>query len=142
MSSQFSDPNWWPKPPPVKVPSTAKIVFGTIVPVVVAAGLVIALLTAPHGSPPAKTTAVRAALAGPESAAEAEASRRVAFAQCLKGMGAGSSSGFGRRGRFGRTGPSQSFRDAFDVCRSLLQSGGLDPSPPAPTRTSTTLPVA
>ena len=45
MASEFSDPAWWPKPPP-KPPSsvsTMAILLGTIVPVVAVAAVLIAL---------------------------------------------------------------------------------------------------
>ena len=56
----------------------------------------------------------------------------------MKNMGAGSSS---RGGRFGGGGPSKSFRDTFNVCRSLVETGGR--APVLPRRTGTTAaPVA
>jgi hypothetical protein len=53
MASQFSDPAWWPKPPP-KAPKAApvwKIVLGTLVPLAIAvAGAVLIVMRASHSS--------------------------------------------------------------------------------------------
>jgi hypothetical protein len=134
MADRASDPGgWWPTPPPkpLKTPSAAKLVFGTILPAVAVVGAVVALSTIGHSSHKAKTTA-----AGPVPArvAATEQSRRQAFRDCMESMGAGPSF---RGGRFGG-GPSRRFRTAYDVCRSLLATRG--PAPVAPPRTGTTAP--
>jgi hypothetical protein len=135
MPGSFSDPNWWPTPPPkpLRAPSAPRLIFGTVVPVLAVVGAIFAMSGFGHsghnrkqaraGAPP---VALRVGASGHD--------RRQAFQQCLKSMGAGS--GFGGGGRFGGGGPSKSFRTAFDVCRSLLQTGGL--APVAPKRTATT----
>jgi hypothetical protein len=138
MADRFSDPGWWPTPPPkpLKAPSAARLLFGTILPAVAVVGAVVALSTMGHSGhkPKPKEAPAAAALVG-----ATEQSRRQAFADCMKSMGAGS--GFRGGGRFGGGGPSKSFRTAFEVCRSLLATGGPAPAPPAPPRT-TSAPVA
>jgi hypothetical protein len=138
MADRFSDPGWWPTPPPkpLKAPSAAKLVFGTILPAVAVVGAVVALSTIGHSSDKAKP---KAAAPVPVRVGATEQSRRQAFADCMKSMGAGS--GFRSGGRFGGGGPSKRFRTAFEVCRSLLSSGTLAPAAPSPTRT-TAVPVA
>jgi hypothetical protein len=56
MADDFTDPGWWPTPPPdpPKHISTATIVLGTIVPIAVVAMLVLALVT--HKSHSANTS--------------------------------------------------------------------------------------
>ena len=133
MADRFSDPGWWPTPPPkpLTAPSAAKLVFGTILPAVAVVGAVVALSTIGHSGHKLKPNEAPAA-ATPVGATEQ--TRRQAFAGCMKSMGAGS--GFGGGGRFGgRGGPSKSFRTAFEVCRSLLATGGPAPAPP-PARTT------
>ena len=51
MAAQFSDPAWWPKPPPAppKPISPMKIVFGTVVPAIALVGLVIFIVTQSRG---------------------------------------------------------------------------------------------
>jgi hypothetical protein len=47
MASEFSDPAWWPTPPP-KPPSTVsvtKVIFGTLIPVAVAVVIAVLFLT-------------------------------------------------------------------------------------------------
>jgi hypothetical protein len=141
MSGRFSDPNWWPTPPPKppKAPSEMKLVFGTLVAALVVVGAFVALSGFGHSGHKAKTAAA-AAPAAPVAVGvdAARAERRQALQQCLKSMGAGSGPRGG--GRFGGGGPSKSFRNAYDVCRSLLQPNDLVPA--APRRTSTTAPIA
>jgi len=135
MTDRFSDPGWWPTPPPkpLKAPSAAKLVFGTILPAVAVVGAVVALSTVGHSGNKPKPKEAPAA-ATPVGATEQ--SPPQAFADCMKSMGAGF-----RGGRFGGSGPSKSFRTAFEVCRSLLATGGPAPASPTPTRT-TAAPVA
>jgi hypothetical protein len=137
MADRFSDPGWWPTPPPkpLKAPSAARLVFGTILPAVAVVGAVVALSTIGHSGHKPKPKEAPAAAAPVGAAGQ---SRRQAFADCMKSMGAGS--GFGGGGRFGGGGPSKTFRTAFEVCRSLLATGGRAPAPP-PART-TPAPVA
>src|SRR5262249_16602956 len=50
MTDRFSDPGWWPTPPPkpLQAPSAAKLVFGTILPAVAVVGAVVVLSTIGH----------------------------------------------------------------------------------------------
>jgi hypothetical protein len=67
-----------------------------------------------------------------EKAAAEQRSARSSYRDCIRNMSGGSRSrGFGRF----RGGPSQSFRDAFSICRSLLENGGGGPTPAAPKTT-------
>ncbi|HEY2218458.1 MAG TPA: hypothetical protein VGH35_03905 [Gaiellaceae bacterium] len=140
MADRLSGSGWFPTPPPkpLKAPSAATLVFGTILPAVAVVGAVVALSTMGHSSHKAKPT-VTAPVAARLGATEQN--RRQAFADCMKNMGAGSGSGFRGGGRFGSGGPSKDFRTAFAVCRSLVSPGGLPPAAPSPTAT-TAAPVA
>jgi hypothetical protein len=141
MSSRWEDPNWWPKPIPQKPPSTAKVVVGILAPVVAVAVAALTILVLQHSG--GKPKAAKAASLAGAVASDSQVDRRAAFNQCMKSMGAGSRSSFGGRGRFGGGGgPSRSFRDAFAVCRSLLQSGGLSPGPLPATTPTPAAPVA
>lgn len=137
MASHSSEPSWFPTPPPkpLKATSATVLVFGALIGIVAVIAIVAVVAFGQSDKPatPAATTTVLPA--GATSPAE---SRQAAFEQCMKGMDAGSAGG--GVGRF-RRGPSQSFRDAFAVCRSLLQTGSLDPVSPQPTGT-TAPPVA
>jgi hypothetical protein len=142
MPDRLSDSSWFPTPPPkpLKAPSATTLLLGTILPAVAVVGAVVALATVGHSSHKAKPKATAPVAA---RLAAAEQSRRQAFADCMKNMGAGSGSGSGLRlaGRFGGGGPSKHFRAAFGVCRSLVSSGSLRPAAPSPTAT-TAPPVA
>jgi uncharacterized membrane protein YgcG len=141
MSSRWEDPNWWPTPIPPKPPSTAKVVIGILVPVVAVAAAVLAILVLQHSG--GKPIAAKAAAPAGALASSSRVDRRAAFDQCMKSMGAGSGSGFRGGGRFGGgRGPSQSFRNALAVCRSLLQTGGLSPQPLPTTTATPAAPVA
>jgi len=135
MSGRSSDPNWFPQPPPkpLKAPLAAKLFFGTLVPVVAVVGAALAMSGFGHSGHKAKPTA---AAARTIAAGAAEQDRRQALAECMKSMGAGSGSRGG--GRFGGGGPSNSYRDAVDFCRSLLRPSQL--APETPQRTGTTAP--
>ena len=70
----------------------------------------------------------------------ADASNQDQFAECMQGAGGDRSRS---RGRFGRGGPSQSYLNAFSICRTLTQSGAPAETQTIPvTPTSTTPPVA
>jgi hypothetical protein len=132
VSDRSSDPNWWPQPPPkpLKAPSAATLVFGSLVFAVAVVGALVWMVG--HSGHKAKSAAAPAAVT---VSAAAEGSRQ-AFADCMRSLGAGSS--FRGRGRFGRGGPSKNFREARDICRSVLQPGRI-----APPRTATaTAPIA
>jgi hypothetical protein len=139
MGDRFSDPGWWPTPPPkpLKAPSAAKLVLG-ILPGIAVVGAVVALSTIGHSGHKAKPKATAAVAA--TSGGATPPSRRQAFADCMRSMGAGA--GFGGGGRFGGGGPSKHFRTAFEVCRSLVSRGGPAPAPPAPPTRTTAVPVA
>ena len=134
MTGPSSD--WFPTPPPkpLQAASAAKLALGALLVVLLVAGAAVALSTVGRSNPAAKTPG--AVPTTPALTTPTAATRRAAFEDCLKGMGAGAGPARGV-GRFGRGGPSQSFRDAFDVCRSLLQSGALDPVAPGPSGTMT-----
>lgn len=138
MSSRFSNPDWWPTPPPkpLKAPSVAQLVFGTLVPALAVVGVVVGISTFGGSGPTTTTTAAGPVALGIGSARD---DRRQAFRECMKNMGAGS--GTRGSGRFGGGGPSKNFRDVFSVCRSLVETGG--PAPVVPRRAGTTdAPVA
>jgi hypothetical protein len=131
VSDHFSDRSWWPQlpPKPLKAPSVATLVFGSLVAVVAVVGALFWISGSGHSGNKAKSGARTAAV----TASAAAEGNRQAFADCMRSMGAGS--GFRTRGRFGRSGPSKNFREAIDVCRSLLQPGR--PAPIEPPRTGT-----
>jgi hypothetical protein len=59
MATEFSDPAWWPKPPPKPpkpIPLT-KILVGTIVPLAVIAGVVVLVLTQRPKAAPTRSIA-------------------------------------------------------------------------------------
>ena len=60
MSSRFSNPDWWPTPPPkpLKAPSVAKLVFGTLVPALAVVGAVVGISTFGSSGHKTKTTNV------------------------------------------------------------------------------------
>jgi len=111
---------WFPTPPPkpLKAPSAAKLVFGTLVPAVAIVGAIVWMSTIGHSGH--KATAAVAPAAAPPAVSAAAQDRRRAFSECMRSLGGGS--GFRARGRFGGGGPSKGFRDAFALCRSLLQT--------------------
>jgi uncharacterized membrane protein YgcG len=138
MSDRSSDSNWFPQPPPkpLKAPSAAKLFFGMLIPIVAVVGAARAMSGFGRSGHKAKPTAAAALTV---AAGVAEQDRRQAFATCMKSMGAGSSSRGG--GRFGGGGPSSTYRDAFDFCRSLLRPDQVESESPQRTRT-TAPPVA
>lgn len=96
MAAEFSDPAWWPKPPPKppKPISMTKVVFGTLVPIVAVAALAVWIFTQ-HG---AKSTAQGKSIA--------------AFEACLRAHGA-------TPGRAGGTATQQ----AVQACAGSLPTG-------------------
>ena len=71
--NDFSDPSWWPTPPPKppKAVSTPKLVFGTLLPVAVGVIVLVVVLTKHHKKP------------------DAAAGRSIAaFTACMKEQGA------------------------------------------------------
>ena len=135
MSDSSSGPSWFPTPPPkpLVAPSAAKVGLGVLVVVLVVAAGGVALSSVGHSRPTA-VTASTAVTPTTRHATPTGFDRRQAFEDCMKSMGAGSPA---PRTRFGG-GPSQHFRDAFGVCRSLLQTGALDPVAPSGTGTTVT----
>jgi hypothetical protein len=73
-----------------------------------------------------------------QKAAEEQRAASSSYRECIRNMAGSRSRGFGRY----RSGPSQSFRDAFTICRSLLQNGGENTPPPAAPKTKSPAPVA
>jgi hypothetical protein len=132
MASRFSDPNWWPTPPPERPASVSKIMIGTVLPLLAIIGAVAAVLTFDHkGSDAAGPVPAGAVTAQTRTVSRGEGDRRAAFAECLRSVAGSGGNSVG--GRFGRTGPSAQFRRAVDVCRSLLQPNAAPAAPPAPT---------
>ena len=129
MSERVSDGSWFPKPPPkpLKAPSAATLLFASVIFAVAVAGVILWLTDNGSGQKTKAASAPAAATVG----ASAQ-SPRQAFADCMRSMGAGS--GSSGRGRFNR-GPSESFRNAYAVCRSLIRP--QQQGPVSPPRTST-----
>jgi len=130
MPSRFDDPNWWPTPPPQKATSGSKLVLGTIVPLLVIGGVVIAITLGRSHSEPKAATATAPVTTAPVVASASPQDRRQAFRECMQNAGS-PTSGFGRFSQ-----PSQKFRQAFEVCRSLI--GGRRPPPTPQPQTATT----
>ncbi len=152
MASQFSDPEWWPKPPP-KPPrpiSIWKVVFGTLVPAVAviagAAFVVTQRSGSSAGSPcPAATSAAAptaggpVAPRGPQACAPArppgtgtgrfggDGPGQVAFESCIRSATAGLSPGSFRHGH------GDAIRNAYEVCQTLIQGSGTAPLEPGTT---------
>jgi hypothetical protein len=120
-SDNFSDPNWWPTPPPkpLQAPSALKILLVVLLAAAVGGGIY-ASTRLSHSS--SHTTTV------PGTPDE-----RQSMAQCLRSVGGGS--GFEARTRFSGRGPSSTARQAFAVCRTLLQPDRRLPIAPQPTTT-------
>ena len=72
MSSRFSNPDWWPTPPPKppKAPSVAKLVFGTLIPALAVVGVVVGMSTFAGSGHRTKTTAAAPVVLGIGSARE------------------------------------------------------------------------
>jgi hypothetical protein len=119
-SDNFSDPNWWPTPPPkpLRAPSAAKILLVVLLAAAGGGGIYAATRLSPSHSP-SHTATVPAAPAPDVRVGAAAQDDREAMRQCLRSLGAGSGSAFGSR--FGGGGPARGEREAFAVCRSLLQ---------------------
>jgi hypothetical protein len=118
-----SNPSWFPTPPPkpLKAPSAAKLVFGTIAPAVAVVGAIVWMSSGHSGH---KATAASAPAAVAVTAAAQD--RREAFRECMRSLGGGS---------------SKSLRNAFEVCHSLLRSAPATPVAPSATR-RTSAPIA
>lgn len=134
MADSSSGPGWFPTPPPkpLQAPSAAKVGLGVLVVVLAVAAGGVALSSIGHSNRDAITTSIAVTGATNGVATPSSEDRRQAFDDCMKSMGAGSPA---PRTRFGG-GPSQHFRDAFGVCRSLLRTGALDPVAPGGTGTT------
>jgi hypothetical protein len=129
MASRWDDPSWWPKPRPPKPPTNEQVVLALGLPFIAVGVALLLFLNARHSGHKPSAAAGRTAAAQVTTTTSAEESSRQAFQDCMKSAGAGSG-GFQPRGRFGRGGPSEKFREAYEVCRGLLQSG--NPSAPPP----------
>ena len=130
MSDRLSDSSWFPQPPPkpLKATSAATLLFACVIFAVAVAGAVFWLTDNQSGKKAEPVAAAAAAV----TASPGVQGTRQAFADCMRSMGAGS--GFQGRGRFSR-GPSKNYRDAFAVCRSLVQP--QQSGPVSPPRTGT-----
>ena len=125
-SSWFPEPRRKDKPPP----SAAKLLLGTLLPVVAVAGLVVALTGFKHTSPTAAGKTVSTAQV------TTDVSPRQAFNDCMRSAGAGAgsrgrSSGFGG-GRFAPRPDMNKIRQAFAICRSILQNSAAPTTPDVP----------
>lgn len=100
MAADFSDPAWWPKPPPKppKPISLPKVLFGTLVPIL-AVALVVTLIVMQKSGSPASGAAGRSA---------------TAFEACLKSQGVLSVSGGAN---------PRELQQAAESCRSHLPPG-------------------
>jgi hypothetical protein len=132
MSGGLSSPSWFPQPPPkpLKATSVVTLAFGAVVCVVAAVAAIVVISSSGHSgrkTPPAATR--------PTPVSSGAQGSRQAFAECMQSMGA--NGGSRARGRFGRSGPSQHFRTAVDVCRSLVQPAEPEPVAPAGTGAAT-----
>lgn len=125
-SSWFPAPRRRDKPPP----TAATLLLGTLLPVVLVAGLVVALTGFKHANHPPAGKAVSTAqmTTGPVDS-------RQAFNDCMRSAGAGGGRGSGFGGRFSRPDVNK-FRQAYAICRSVLQNGagsGVPITPATPT---------
>jgi hypothetical protein len=131
-SSWFPEPRRKDKPPP----SAAKLLLGTLLPVVAVAGLVVALTGFRHtnNTPAAKAVSTAQVTTGPVSS-------REAFNDCMRSAGAGGGrrSGFGG-GRFSPRPDMNKYRQAYAICRSILQSGTAPSGPLTPSTTTAPAP--
>ena len=159
MEPKFSDPAWWPRRLELpKTTSPARLIVGTLVPLIAVVALVVAVLTHGGDSSNGNSGSVVAfetcmAASGAGAAAPGTAGQSAAIANCRELLPAGTHIGRigsgtaqeqfadcmqdagdgGRRGRFGH-GPSRAFSNALEICRLLVQAPTRDrsPSPPAP----------
>jgi hypothetical protein len=138
MPSRFSDPSWWPTPPPEKATPVGKLMLGSIVSLLAIGGAVAAIVTLGHSGHRAAAAATTTVASRTQDPA-ARTDGREAFSQCLRSVGGGGG-GSQLGGRLGG-GSSKRLREAFAVCRSLLQRGGSLPIAPQP-GTTTPAPVA
>jgi hypothetical protein len=143
VSGRFSDPNWWPAPRPQEAPSGSKVLAGLMLPLLAIGVVVAAAFGLKHTGHKAATPACPPAQAAaacvertqaPATRSVPTTDAREAFAECMQGAG-------GRGGgRF--SGPSQSYRLRFELCRSLMQSSAQRPAKPPPATTTPAAPVA
>jgi hypothetical protein len=102
--------------------------LGTLLPVLAVAGLVVALTGFKHTSHTTVGKTVSTAQV------TTDVSSRQAFNDCMRSAGAGSrgrSSGFGG-GRFAPRPDMNKIRQAFAICRSILQNGTAPTAPGVP----------
>ena len=128
-ASWFPEPRRKDKPPP----SAASLLLGTLLPVVLVAGLVVALTGFRHSGHAAagKTVSTTQVTTGPVDP-------RQAFNDCMRSAGGGGGSGFG--GRFGSRPDVNKIRQAFAICRSIVQGGPATTVPLLPTTTTAPAP--
>jgi hypothetical protein len=142
VSDRFSDPGWWPTPPPRPQQPLGSQVAGWFLPLLAVGGIVVGLtllLNPHHGATHQATShgctqatvgcgaaAPAPGPAVPQSRAQAP---RQAFNDCMRQNGGGSRS-------------SGHARDAFAICRSLVGPGRVRTTPLASTSTTASPPVA
>jgi hypothetical protein len=125
MASRWDDPSWWPKPREPKPPTNEQVVVAFGLPFLAVGIAVLLFLSARHSGHKPDTAGKAPAVQ--VTTTSVEESQQQAFSDCMKSLGAGS--GFRPRGRFGGGGPSQKFREAYEVCRGLVRSGNDTPPP-------------
>jgi hypothetical protein len=134
MAGGLSDPSWWPTPPPQPAPSASKLVSGFVLPVAVAAAVVLALTalgrSGNHERAPSAAAPVAQHVPAARSAPSAQARYREAFRDCLRSAGGGGGAS-PALSRFGG-GPSTRLREAYAICRSVLDPRGVAPAPSTP----------
>jgi hypothetical protein len=130
-ASWFPEPRRKDKPPP----SAATLLLGTLLPVVAVAGLVVALTGFKH---PGHQAAGKSVSTGQVTTGPVDP--RQAFNDCMRsaGAGGGRSSGFG--GRFAPRPDFNKIRQAYAICRSVLQNGTAPGAPLTPTTSTTPAP--
>jgi hypothetical protein len=172
MDPEFSDPAWWPRRfEEPKTTSATRLILGTLIPAVVGIVIVAVILTQKHhsagaqqaGSVLAFETCIVANGVKPttrngstrqQTAIDncrtmlpqgthisnfgSAGTAQDQFSECMSDAGSGRSQG----GRFGSRRPSESYLNAFEICRTLTQAGDPGQAPPTTAPTSTAPPIA
>jgi hypothetical protein len=125
--TQFSDPAWWPKPPP-KPPtpiSIRKVLFGTLLPILAVAGFAAWVITQHHSSEPSATRSIAAfescirahgVTGGSTSADQARQASQACAGKLPPGTRIGSFGGSTDR-------PTASEEEAFNECMRSATAG-------------------
>jgi hypothetical protein len=139
VSDRFSDPSWWPTPPPRPQQPLGSQVAGWLLPLLAVGGLVVGLTLllnphhgtthqpTPHGCAQGAGGCGAAAPASAPAVPQSQAQRQ-ALNDCMRQNGGG--------------GRSSHARDAFALCRGLVGPGRGQTTPLAPTSTTASPPVA